>query len=245
MSIILDTERKDAKTRFITAVMYILLVARGLSMIYPFMLMISGAFKSEIDIYDNDIVPRFFYDRELLYKKFTAAKYNESLRTYLLCSKDDVFNFQTIKPPPMPSKKLMADWKEFCTGVQGIPDSYYHLGFFATLAVQQHKIVQKNERGFRNYMKELCKGDLDLFHREYAPTVENWFFMEMKDERLMDRTYQLGEEKLMDEFYKYKASRPYIEKIYLSLDGKYAKYIKLNPLYKGNIKIGICNGFFE
>jgi ABC-type glycerol-3-phosphate transport system permease component len=232
MPIILSTERKQAKTRILLGGMYIFLVLAGATMIYPFLLMISGSVKSHVDAYDFDILPAYLYDEGMLLRKFEEAKYNENLQTYLETTGDMVRTFRLIEPPPLLNETVIDDWKEFCR--KGMPASYYQVGFAATL---EGKIIQENERGFNNYVKKLCNGDLEVFHRKYAPTVENWFFLKMREERLADKNYQVTSDNLMDAYYEYKKTLSPEERIYVSSDGKFSKYVELSPAYKGKIEV--------
>ena len=74
MPILLKTEYKNPNTQLIIGLMYLVLVVGGLSMVYPFLIMISGSLKSQVDSKTYDVYPRFLHDDNLLYKKYVEAK---------------------------------------------------------------------------------------------------------------------------------------------------------------------------
>ena len=62
MSIFLKSERKDPKVIFLLIIIYFILSAGALTMVYPFLLMISGSLKGKLDAYEFDVVPKFLGD---------------------------------------------------------------------------------------------------------------------------------------------------------------------------------------
>ena len=59
MPIISKIGARTLKVRIVYTTMYLLLIAGGLTMIYPFCLMISGSFKSETDFFYINPYPKF------------------------------------------------------------------------------------------------------------------------------------------------------------------------------------------
>ena len=68
MSIFLKSERKDPKVIFLLIIIYFILSAGALTMVYPFLLMISGSLKGKLDAYEFDVVPKFLVNDEVLFK---------------------------------------------------------------------------------------------------------------------------------------------------------------------------------
>ena len=59
MSIFLKSERKDPKVIALLIIIYFILSAGALTMVYPFLLMISGSLKGKLDAYEFDVVQSF------------------------------------------------------------------------------------------------------------------------------------------------------------------------------------------
>jgi len=222
MSILLAPERKSPRGRVVLGVVYTLLALGGASMVYPFLLVVSGSTKSRIDAYDFDVVPRYFHDEDMLFRKYEAAKYNEDLQGFVVTTGEEAGHFRDVVVPTAPPEALVKDWNDFVA--RPMPDSWYQLGFSAVRG-ESDLVVQRNERGFRRFMEERCGGDPDVFRREYAPTIPSWFYLRMLSERLRDRNFQVPRGKLWGAFYEFKASRPPPERIYVSCDGAYRRYV--------------------
>lgn len=58
MTIILPTDKKSITTRLIVALIYLVLIVGGLTMVYPFMMMITSSFSSDVDYYRYAPFPR-------------------------------------------------------------------------------------------------------------------------------------------------------------------------------------------
>ncbi len=223
MPIILKPERRNIRTRLIVGVMYVLLTMGACSMVYPFLLMLSGSTKSRVDANDFDMFPRYLHDLSSLYRKHVEAKYSENLQLYLLTTGDPARSFKTVAPPDTFKPALVVDWIAFRDGVK-VPASWYVVGYGPTL---EGKIIQENERAFRNFIRERCGNDLARFKSEFREPIENWFFLKFAQERLTDRKYQLSGTPLTKAFYEFKHTVPTADRIYASCNGAYAKYAEL------------------
>jgi multiple sugar transport system permease protein len=71
--------RKSWRTRFALAMLYVLLCIGGLSMVYPFMLMMATGTKGPTDQNDNRLVPAFWKDDYELFRKYIDDKYSGQL----------------------------------------------------------------------------------------------------------------------------------------------------------------------
>lgn len=79
MGIISKIGRRSWRVRLLFAGMYTLLTLGGASMVYPFLLMLSGSTKSGMDIRYFDAFPRFLYDQEWMWAKHLEGLFNESV----------------------------------------------------------------------------------------------------------------------------------------------------------------------
>jgi multiple sugar transport system permease protein len=223
MPIILKTEQRSWKTVLFVTGMYLLLGVGAVTMIYPFLLMVSGSVKSRLDANELNVVPRYLHDEGMLYRKYTEAKYNEDLQLYLMTTGDPARSFRDMEPPPGSEPGLLEDWRTFLDE-GGLASSFYTMGFGPTL---EGKIIQENERAFRNHVRKACHDDLTIFRESFEEPIENWFFLKLSQERLTDRTYQVSPTPLMDSFYQFKAALPQQDRIYASCDGAYRQFLRL------------------
>ena len=225
MPVILPSEKRQFRSRLVYFVLYASLALGSLSMVYPFLLMASGSFKSRVDVQDLDLVPRYIHDDTMLFRKYVEAKYSERIVEYRSATGDDARNFRAITLPDANSA-LVADWAEFVSSAQ-MPASWFLTAFGPT---QEGKIIQRNERGFRQYVSDLCRNDLEVFHERFDEPIESWFFLKFPPERLTDRKYQLSSSPLIEAFYAFKQTLPLEDQIYVSCNASYLRYLKLAQL---------------
>lgn len=225
MPVILPSEKRKLRSRLVYLVLYASLAVGSLSMVYPFLLMASGSFKSRVDVQDLDLVPRFIHDETVLFRKYVEAKYSERIVEYRSATGDDARNFRAVALPDANSA-LAADWAEFVSSAE-MPASWFLTAFGPT---QEGKIIQRNERAFRQYVSDLCGNDLEVFRERFDEPIESWFFLKFPPERLTDRKYQLSSSPLIEVFYAFKQSLPLEDQIYVSCNAAYLRYLKLAQL---------------
>jgi multiple sugar transport system permease protein len=225
MPVILPSEKGQLRSRLVYFVLYASLALGSLTMVYPFLLMASGSFKSRVDVQELDLVPRFIYDDTMLFRKYVEAKYSERIVEFRSATGDDAPNFRAVTLPDANSA-LVADWTGFVSSAK-MPTSWFLTAFGPT---QEGKIIQRNERAFRQYVSDLCGNDLEVFHERFDEPIESWFFLKFPPERLTDRKYQLSSSPLIEAFYAFKQTLPLEDQIYVSCNASYLRYLKLAQL---------------
>ena len=225
MPVILPSEKGQLRSRLVYFVLYASLAMGSLTMVYPFLLMASGSLKSRVDVQDLDLVPRFIHDDALLFRKYVEAKYNERIEEFRSATGSDSRNFRAVTLPEL-NPTLVADWTEFVESAK-MPTSWFLTAFGPT---QEGKIIQRNERAFRQYVSDLCDNDLDVFHERFDEPIESWFFLKFPPERLTDRKYQLSSSPLIEAFYAFKQTLSLEDQIYVSCNASYLRYLKLAQL---------------
>ena len=110
MPIILKVERSSVKSIILYTLLYFSLTIGALTMVYPFILMVTGSFSSKIDTNEFRLIPSFLIDTEALYRKHIESKYNENLKDYLTITQSEVLNFSSIKCPLEYKSSLIDDW---------------------------------------------------------------------------------------------------------------------------------------
>ena len=79
MPIISTIGRRSLKTRALVFTIYALLIVGAVSMIYPFLLMVAGSSKSNADVSESRLIPRFMVNDEALWVKHLEGLFNEKL----------------------------------------------------------------------------------------------------------------------------------------------------------------------
>ncbi len=235
MSIIIQSERKTTWARMVVLGCYILLIIGGATMVFPFLWMASGSFKGKVDAHDYDLIPEFLHNDEVLFKRYLEEKYSERIQDYQIATGDYAPRFKLVDPPVLPTNQLISDWEAFCD-IETEP-TRFQLGSLAYSVGAKQKIIPKNLREFRLYIKDLCNNDLEVFHERFSSKLVSWFYLETKAERLLDRNYTLTpNHNLTEALNDFKVSRHYSDRIYLSVNGDYRNKCKADDRFKHDIK---------
>ena len=238
MSLISRVGRRSLTVRLLIATIYIVLIAGATTMVYPFLIMVSGSFKTSSDRSDYDLIPAFWTDDLVLYRKHLEAKYNNLITEYQHGNRVKAYEFRAIDPPPSPEPRLVEDWRQFEASYEW-PDGYYSLGY---MLHQGDSLRLWKHREFRAHLMELSEGRLQNYNRMLGTSIESWEQIGGFQERLTERRYQLTPAKYENLIYEFKRSQPAWFRNYVSLDGKYVQAY-LEPLHgleieKYNAKLG-------
>ena len=133
MPILSPIHRRSPGGRTLVAGMYFLLVIGSIWMVYPFLLLLSGSVKSDVDIRHFDIFPRYLYDDTVLFRKFEQQRYGSldgftSATRYLDSEGFTSYSFEFLKPPPPSPSAVLGDWNVFMQESRGWPVYFLQLG---------------------------------------------------------------------------------------------------------------------
>jgi len=127
MPIVSKIGRKSVKTNLLFAGMYAFLIVGAVTMIYPFLLMVSGSTKSAVDIKYFDAIPRFLRDDAWLYRKHIEALFNEQVLEENMEYDEDIVSFENAERPAGVNAKLREEWKRFLEVAQ-VPIYGWYVG---------------------------------------------------------------------------------------------------------------------
>jgi len=99
MGIISAIGRKHWKVRLLFLCMYTFLILGAATMVYPFLLMLSGSTKSGMDIKSFDAFPRFLYDQDWMYAKHLEGLFNERVLDLDMAYDADDVAFEKLGNP--------------------------------------------------------------------------------------------------------------------------------------------------
>ena len=231
MPIISKIGRRSLKTRLLLAAIYTVLSAGAVTMIYPFLLLISGSTKSAVDTPQSMIVPEFLKNEIGLFRKHTEGFFNEVPSLYsAVCRVDKPF-FESATPPPSPNAKLFGDWHEFLSHSK-LPHYYYTISY---ISVQTSKsVAPSNLRRFKSEMSQRFAGDIGKFNAGMGTSFPSWTQFRVLEGDLVLRTYKCGDSDWDRAYFKFKESVPIDDRIYFSVPGDFAQ-IYLKAQYTNDI----------
>lgn len=215
--------RKDPRVRALIFGIYVLLVAGGLTMVYPFLLMISGSMKSASDVRELDVVPRFLYEDTALYRRYMEALFNEGLDAYRSAYDRDDAAFERVEPPAEPNRESVRIWLDFLDEAD-LPSHAVMLGFVQARA---SRTVLWNLREFKREMMRAYGNDVHAMNRALGTEFVSWNAFFVQAENYYSRFRNVTDDPFQRAFREFKARQPAWQHVYLSLNGFYKnQYLK-------------------
>jgi ABC-type glycerol-3-phosphate transport system permease component len=130
MPIISSIQRKSPGGRLLIALMYIVLTVGAVTMVYPFLLLVSGSVKSEVDVRDLDVFPKFFLDDLTLFKKYEAQRYGDKVGGLeaSIAKIGEINQFQMLEKPDLSHPEVLKDWRTFIGDRKSWPMHFFTVG---------------------------------------------------------------------------------------------------------------------
>ncbi|UDQ99154.1 carbohydrate ABC transporter permease [Lentisphaerota bacterium WC36G] len=205
MTILISSTRKSLKNRLLIYTMYMLLVIGAISMVYPFLLLLSGSTKSGVDSDNFESIPSFLYSSENLYKKEVEAFLNEKEINLKLIFGHDYLSFKSVELPKISQtqKLLLKEWQQFLRENK-IENYQYDLAY---MRVSQSKKTQPLFlREFQTKLTGKYTHNLNDFNKLLESEFTSWSAFSLAEETFLERerTYQKIPSKLVKEFRNYK-----------------------------------------
>jgi len=226
MPIITLVGRKQRKLRVLIGALYVVLTLGAVTMVYPFLLMVSTSFTSAVDQNEFRIVPRYFYDEASLYRKYVEAKYNEDIVKYDAWFGTDSGTFEDLEPPKHVNRKLVAEWRQFKASL--LPD-YLMLASSYTLS----NLTPEMEGRYRAFVTERFGGELSKLNKAYEEANDNWMEVGMPLEDWTQRSLAVPHTRKYRDFLEFKRSQPARYLITVPVDGLFQDSLRLTC---GNIE---------
>ena len=177
MSILTKVEVKSWQGRLFLAVVTLMLIVGGSTMLYPFMIMFAGAMRSDMDAADMSVVPRYFVDETELVQKFLETKYNYNIVSMNQFLQRQNYSFrETIVPSVKPGRT--SDFREF-VAEKKFPSHWQELGGLERVqgvtSFYQEQLVK--------ILRERFNGDLDAFNAAQGAPLESWWLINVRFRR--------------------------------------------------------------
>jgi multiple sugar transport system permease protein len=233
MPIISKIGTKSWNVRLVYTAIYAALIFGAFTMIYPFMLMIAGAFTSETDYLNITPYPRFWFDDRVLYQKYCESKYNVDLATASYARKQYIGSWRKINMTnitnPQQSTILhdYLDWRNS----DSIQPEWFALGH-----IRGGKLQPINAREFRNEMMKKFHNNIHAYTQATGAYAQNWAAVTLPADSggASRRIIKLSDyfENILRDF---KMSRPVEDRIIFNLDGIFW-WTCLIPKYTSDIR---------
>ena len=219
MSLIPQVGRKHWSIRIQIVLIYFVLTVGSVTMIYPFAIMISTSFKTELDVNDYDLYPRYFKDADTLYRKWLQSKYNEKVREYNIQAHATHFDFAKVKIPAGAPEALIADWRELLSTGRALK-AWRQVGEIQAVG---NKSIPKNMNRFHRRLEAL--GDLETLRKKYDIRMDNLRLLRLSSDEIASRRYFRSDSALSKEYYNWCDALEPWETCYISIDGAFKDFL--------------------
>ncbi|NLB60480.1 MAG: carbohydrate ABC transporter permease [Lentisphaerae bacterium] len=232
MPIVSPTGRRSRSTRTLFALMYGLLIVGAATMVYPFLLMISGSMKSAVDIKHFEMLPGFLRAEDWLYRKHVEALFNERLLDANMVYRADLTSFEQVHPPAAAREAYVLAWENFLRE-QALADYAWQSGY------QQAPYSRTMPSGLRLFKKRLRQQygrELHAVNRALETDFINWHSVNFVPFICLLRRHHPPQSKLAEALTAFKATLPLEWRYYVSPEGCYQKLF-LKSQYGGDIEV--------
>lgn len=218
MPILSAIGRRHWRTRALIGIIYATLLAGAITMVYPFLLLLSGSAKSAVDAPYNHLIPRFLYDETALYQKMIEMVFNENLALLYSTYSDAPASFGQALHPASGQNGLISEWTDFLEKEAPGPFTYTLASARAPASRGAQPIML---RAWKRHLAEKFTNDLAAVNRELETTDTSWYSIALPPEDYLVRRSSLTETPFLREWNAFKAKQPLDQRIYFSVEGFY------------------------
>ena len=210
--------------------MYAFLLLGAVTMIYPFLLMISGSMKSNVDTKYFDVVPRFLYEDIWLYRKHQEALFNESVSARNITYDEDSTSFDAVAFPDACAPAFLAAWRAFLDASTLPP----HASAIGHVQCDLSRTIPMNLRLFKAQIKEKYGEELDSVNNAIGTRFVAWYAVTVQAREYLARRDKPMAGGLTAELDELTAGAPHGMRYTFSARG-YFKHAFLKNLYSRDI----------
>ena len=175
MPILSPVESRTPAGRFTLSLVTLVLIVGGATMVYPFVVMLSGSLRSGSDEAQLSAVPAYLTSTQDLYKKFLERKYLYDVGMLNRHHHEGVYRFEEVALPAESTDAATVDaFRRYLTS----PDLPGHWTALGGLGVDSR--VSPRLRELRSMLRERFDGDLDAYTRETGGSAESWLSIRMR-----------------------------------------------------------------
>ena len=235
MAILTPVESRSPRGRLFHAAAFVLLTAGGATMLYPFLVMVSGSLRTEIDRTEPGLIPGYLVRVEPLQRKFLEFKYQQRIVDFNRARQTREFSFREARVPTQPNRALAERFAAFVTE-DGLPAHWKVLG-----GVSAKGSVPRNLRRLREAVRERFGDDFSRFSRESGYAIDSWRQFVFPAPDWLSPSYQPPDGEILDAYHRVLSASAPSEVILVSLSGYFLERM-VYPVYPGPSAFGEAVG---
>lgn len=229
MAIIPTVGRKTLKMRLVIALLYIVLTAGAVTMVYPFLLMLSSSITSNADQNTYSVVPRYIYNNDALFCKYVDDRYAGDIDLINQYYNQNFAKVDQIVPPKINSgsKQLQAqalDWNKF---LNELPLLYKQASFEG-----YGQSPSRLRNAYRDFCRKRFHNDISKLNKAYLEENTDFDNVTFPFDRFKMREWEPDNSIKMREWLKFKQTIP----------AYFMRPIIIDPTFKAFLRDGVYNG---
>ncbi len=170
MPVLTKVESKGWRGKLFLGGVTLALIIGGTTMVYPFLLMLSGAMRSDMDASDMSVVPEYLVDEDDLVRKFLEAKYDFDVTVMNRSLQTEYYRFRDVTIPSDFNQSRVDDLDRFISEAD-YPDHWMLLG--GTRLYRQVSCVK--QRQLVATLRDRFDDDIAAFNAEMGAPVRQWW----------------------------------------------------------------------
>ncbi len=170
MPVLTRVEARGWRGRLVLGGVTLALTLGGATMLYPFLLMLSGAMRSDMDAADMGLLPHYLVDDAELVRKFLETKYNYDpvLMNRFRLTRD--YGFRDARVDLEGPAAAVRDFDRFLREAD-LPDHWQVLGgteLYRGISCENHRILVET-------LRRRFDDDLAAFNAELGAPIRSWW----------------------------------------------------------------------
>ncbi|MAE60311.1 MAG: hypothetical protein CMJ49_03030 [Planctomycetaceae bacterium] len=217
MPIISKVEAKSPRGRLIYAAILLVLTLGGITMVYPFLIMVSGTMRSEMDESDLALIPKYLTDQDVIYRKFLETKYNQKVEHLNRAHGKLNFSFDQAAVPEQFVAAQADDLERFLDETS-IPRHWKCLG-----GIEGLRTVPENLRELTKRLHDRYDGDLAAFGREVGAAMSSWNLSGFVMPDWLTNRYDYAANSVFEEYFKLDDEAEWPNRQLMSISGYFVE----------------------
>jgi multiple sugar transport system permease protein len=214
------------------AVILVLIIGSA-TMIYPFLIMVAGSMRSQMDSSELSPVVSYLFDDTELTRKFFETKYNQQVTDLNRSHRWMDSSFEQATVPERVSSRYVGDFQRFFEQTE-VPFHWQNLG-----GIWGYQTTPENLRKLRERLQREFDGDLQALGKAIGSPLETWLQIELAPPEWYTQRYNREESPLLATYLEMLHEAPLGERTMVSVTGYFLETIAV-PRY-GRISVQAYN----
>lgn len=231
MALIPVVGRKSWSSRILIFALYVILTIGAITMIYPFLIMLSTSVKSSIDVNNYDVYPKYLKSNSALFSKYVEIKYSGDIDAISSTYGQDIAQLEDVAPPQKTrlsnqQNLMVKDWNQFC---KELPLSYKQANY-GPIGFSPSKLLDV----YREYLRKKFNNDINSLNRAYMEENASFEQVYTPFERPTKREWQPDSSAKMQDWLAFQKTLPADFLRTVGCDPLFGQFLKTSK-YHGNI----------